>query len=117
MTKSSAVEKIVIRSVLRLRPKTDGHRDVLAFYEQREILDRALADGGCTAAEVQVRLPNRDEIVVSALWRSVSDYQAWADSASRAADVSELEGLLAADAGALGTADLYEVTTSLPRTR
>jgi hypothetical protein len=102
--------------VLRLRPRPAGDRDVLDFYERRDILARALTDGGCAAAELHVRLPGRDEIIVSALWHCVADYEQWAGSTGRATDVGELEELLAPDSLPLGTGDLYEVVACLPRT-
>ncbi|MBO9523198.1 MAG: antibiotic biosynthesis monooxygenase [Nocardioidaceae bacterium] len=104
----------MIRSVLRLRPRVDGDDAVLDFYERREILTRALREGGCAAAELHVRLPERDEVVVSALWHSVADYEAWAGSADRARDVGELEELLDPASLPLGTGALYEVVRCLP---
>ena len=104
----------MIRSVLRLTPRPEGDRDLLDFYVRRDILTRALTAGGCASAELHVRLPHRDEIVVSALWRSVDDYEAWASSPERASDVGDLEKLLAPESLPLGTGAMYEVVTRLP---
>lgn len=104
----------MIRSVLRLQPRPEGDRDLLDFYVRRDILTRALTEGGCASAELHVRLPQRDEVVVSALWRSVADYEAWASSPERATDVTELEELLAPESLPVGTGAMYEVVSRLP---
>lgn len=95
-------------------PRPDGDRDLLDFYVQRDILGRAVSEGGCASAELHVRLPQRDEVVVSALWQSVADYETWASSTQRAADVSALEELLLPESLPLGTGAMYEVVTRLP---
>jgi hypothetical protein len=110
-------ESALIRSVLRLKPKPDGDREVLDFYERRDILARALKDGGCASAELHVRLPARDEVIVSALWRSAADYESWTNSRWRATDAGDLEELLAPESLPLGTGDLYEVVTCVPAVR
>lgn len=104
----------VIRSVLRLKPKAAGPHELIDFYEQRQILPRALAAGGCESAELHVRLPDRDEVIISALWASVDAYQAWTHSPGRAEDVVELQALLATGAQPLEPAELFEVVACLP---
>ncbi|GAA4081843.1 antibiotic biosynthesis monooxygenase [Nocardioides kongjuensis] len=103
----------VIRSVLRLKPRPDGDGEVLDFYERHAILARALADGGCAGAELHVRVPQRDEVVVTALWHSVADYQEWTVSSARASYADDLEELLAPESLPLGSGDLYEVVVSM----
>lgn len=104
----------MIRSTLRLQPLPDGASQVIDFYEQRQILARALSEGGCLAAELHLRLPDRDEVVVSALWASAEDYAAWAGSRSRATEVGDLEELLVPESLPLGAGDVHEVVTLLP---
>ncbi|WP_244930891.1 antibiotic biosynthesis monooxygenase family protein [Nocardioides sp. W7] len=104
----------MIRSILRLRPRPDGAPQVLDFYERREILARALSEGGCAGAELHLRLPDRDEVVVSALWKSVADYESWTKSTGRATEVGDLEELLAPESLPLESGDLYEVVACLP---
>lgn len=103
----------MIRSVLRLKPRPDGDGEVLDFYERHAILARALQDGGCAGAELHVRVPERDEVVVTALWHTVADYRAWTVSSARASYTDDLEELLAPDSLPLGSGDLYEVVVSL----
>jgi heme-degrading monooxygenase HmoA len=100
--------KYVIRSVLRLPVGAGEHQRVVDFYQRRQVLARALA-GGCTAAELHVRLPGHEELLVTALWESEGAYLSWATSNARADDVAELQGLLAADADPITHAELYEV--------
>ncbi|MEV6228049.1 hypothetical protein AB0L88_09295 [Saccharopolyspora shandongensis] len=100
----------MIRSVLRLTPGPAGVQPVVDFYERREVLSRALA-GGCHTVALHVRLPKRDEVLVTAVWPSEEHYQTWATSISRADDVAELQHLLAGD-GEVGTAELYDVVGS-----
>lgn len=101
--------------MLRLRPRPEATSDVLDFYEKRAILARALSEGGCAAAELHLRLPDRDEVVVSALWNSIADYEAWTRSAGRATEIGDLEELLAPDSLPLEAGDLYEVVACLPQ--
>jgi hypothetical protein len=97
---------------LKLKPGRDG--DVVAYYAERDILGKAMSAGGCTAAEIHVRLPERDEVVVSALWRSIGDYDAWLASAGRAVDSADLEVLLAPESVPVGEGETYDVVASVP---
>lgn len=105
----------MIRSILRMTPREGRHDDVLAFYEEHGILARALGDEGCIALELQVRLPRRDQIVVTGLWRSAADYEAWVASSGRATEVARLRELLDPSAASLGAGEVFEVASRLSK--
>ena len=104
----------MFRSVLRLQPGPEGAASICAYYRDREVLLKALRDGGCLEAEVQVQLPDRDVVVVSALWSSADDYERWTLSGTRGTDAVDLEALLAPESLPLGSGDLYEVALTAP---
>lgn len=103
----------MIRSVLTLRPKAGDHNRVMAYYEQRGILQRAVHAAGCRSAEIQLRIPHHDAIVVTALWASRGDYARWVESSERADDVHELLTLLHGDPDVLDEAHIYEVVDAV----
>ncbi|HET6154521.1 MAG TPA: antibiotic biosynthesis monooxygenase [Marmoricola sp.] len=106
----------MIRSVLRFHPRPGGDGDLLEFFERRGILNRAINEGGCAAAEMYVRLPARDEVIVSALWNSAGDYDAWQRTADRGDEIAELESLLEPASLPLPAGEVHEVVTWVPRT-
>jgi len=105
----------LIRSVLRFRPRPGGDGDLLDFFERRGILTRALREGGCASAEMYVRLPARDEVIVSALWNSAADYDAWQDTPDRHEELVELESLLEPASLPMAAGEIHEVVTWVPR--
>ncbi|NVD39993.1 antibiotic biosynthesis monooxygenase [Ensifer sp. HO-A22] len=102
-------EMFMIRSVLSLRPKAGGSQDLLRFFRDRRIPERALASPGCLGVEVQALFPDGDEVLVTALWASVGSYQTWLQSAGRHEDGVQMQPLLSSAADAVGAAKLYEV--------
>lgn len=99
----------MIRSMLSLRPKAGGSRDLVRFFEERRIPERALASPGCLGVEVQSLLPHGEEVLVTALWASRDSYQAWLDSEGRQEDMVDMRPLLADTQNAVGGARLYEI--------
>jgi heme-degrading monooxygenase HmoA len=99
----------MIRSMLSLRPKAGGSRDLVRFFEERRIPERALALPGCLGVEVQSLLPHGEEILVTALWTSPASYQEWLDSDGREQDMVHMRPLLADTLDAVGGARLYEI--------
>jgi len=105
----------LFRSVLHLSPGPLGAGAIVDFYERNDILLKALRDGGCLQAEVQVRVPHSDDVVVTALWLSAAEYERWIGSPARRTDAKDLEGMLAPDVLPLGAGDLYEVVATTER--
>ncbi|KQV40796.1 MULTISPECIES: antibiotic biosynthesis monooxygenase [unclassified Rhizobium] len=101
----------MIRSMLSLRPRTGASRALVRFFEERRIPERALAFPGCLGVEVQTLLPHgeEEEVVVTALWETLANYQAYLDSAGREEDVVHMLPLLADVPDAVGPARLYEI--------
>lgn len=62
-----------------------------------------------------VRLPGRDEVIVSALWKSASDYDAWRGTSERNDELTELESLLEPDSLPVAAGEIHEVVTSVPK--
>lgn len=104
----------MFRSVLHLKPGPAGDGAIVDHYVRHQVLLKALRDGGCLQAELQVRLPDRDEVVVSALWSSAADYEQWTASGTRRSETAPLEELLAPDSLPLGAGALYEVVAAVP---
>ena len=104
----------MFRSVLRLRPRPGGDRDLLDYFERQGILARALCEGGCASAELSVRIPGRDEVVVSALWNSEADYDAWQRTSQRGVEILELERLVDPASLPIGTGEIHEVLVAVP---
>lgn len=105
----------MIRSVLRLRPRPGGDRELVEFFERRGILTRALRDGRCASAEMYVLLPGRDEVIISALWHSEADYDAWQQTEYRGLELAELEAYVEQDSLPIGAGEVHDVVTWVPR--
>lgn len=105
----------MIRSVLRLHPRQGGDRDLVEFFERRGILTRALRDGRCAAAEMYVRLPDRDQVIVSALWNSEADYDAWQQTEYRGLELIELESYVEPESLPIDAGEIHELVTWVPR--
>jgi heme-degrading monooxygenase HmoA len=103
----------MIRSVLTLTPKPGQHERLMAYYERQGILRRAVQSTGCRSAEIQLRLPEHDSVVVSAVWATREDYTSWVQSGDRAGDVEELLTLLEGNRTDLDAADVYEVVDAV----
>ncbi|MBZ7927165.1 antibiotic biosynthesis monooxygenase (plasmid) [Ensifer adhaerens] len=99
----------MIRSVLSLTPKVGASQDLVQFFEDREIPQRALATPGCLGVEVQTLLPDGGEVLVTALWTSASSYRAWLESAGRLEDGALMRPLLAGGGEVVAAARLYDI--------
>ena len=80
-----------VRSMLDL--PTDVPEQLLAFYDEHRILERARAFPGCLAAEWWQPTDGGDP-VISALWTGVDRYQAWVDDPWRGRLADGLGALL-----------------------
>jgi quinol monooxygenase YgiN len=104
----------VVRSLLYLRPKR-GERDaVVAFYRRHRVLERALEQDGCLAAELAVPAEGDGDIVVTALWADAAAYEGWVSNPARAANAEELAALVDGEFDAAVRGELYEVLLSAP---
>jgi heme-degrading monooxygenase HmoA len=105
----------MIRSVLHLKPAMNRGPDVVRFFRDRRIVERALAFPGCLGVEIQTLLPDEDEVLVMGLWETAGHYQAWLDLAERSQDGAQMQHLLLDKDEAIGAAKLYQVTISARR--
>lgn len=103
---------MMIRSVLRLKPKAGRQHDVANLFERRGILARSLAMPGCLSVELGIATPGGDEILATALWASREAYAGWLASGGRADDVAELLPMLEDGPGAIGPAVIFDVVLS-----
>lgn len=94
-----------VRSMLDL--PTDVPEQLLAFYDEHRILERARAFSGCLAAEWWQPTDGGDP-VISALWSGADRYQAWVDEPWRGQVAGGLAALLRAGA-VLAPARIYSV--------
>jgi quinol monooxygenase YgiN len=103
---------MMIRSVLRLKPKAGRHHDVVNLFERRRILARSLAIPGCLGGELGVAAPGNEEILATALWASYSAYEGWLASEGRANDVAELMPMLVDGPDAISPTAIFEIVLS-----
>lgn len=99
----------MIRTALHLFPKEGCGDALLKVFAERRVLSRAAAIPGCISIEVQTLLPNSEEVLVTALWRSERDYQTWLQCDGRAEDAVLMAALLRNPADLAHAAKLYRV--------
>jgi quinol monooxygenase YgiN len=104
----------VVRSVLSLYPKDGDTEALVDFYATREILEEAMLQEGCLAAELCVPADGAGPLVVTALWRDVAAYDAWVANPYRAANAEDLAALVEGGFGAGARGSLYEIVLSAP---
>ena len=85
----------MLRTVLTLSPREGARETVLAAYHESGILDLAVQEGGCIAAEVQVTADPNGPIVITSLWASRAEYDAWGAHPARSELAGRLLSLLA----------------------
>ena len=100
----------MIRTTLHLTPMPGQADAVLALYAERRILARSLALAGCLAVDISRSRAVSDRVTVTGLWESDRAYRGWLDDPGREADVQALRPLLLPDGGALGPAEIADVT-------
>jgi heme-degrading monooxygenase HmoA len=84
----------VIRSVLYLTPRGGDGRAIADFYRRHRVLERAVDQDGCLAADLELPATGSGDVLVTALWRDVDAYQGWVDSPFRSANAEELAELV-----------------------
>jgi heme-degrading monooxygenase HmoA len=100
----------MIRSILYLHPRGGDARAVAELYRRREVLEVAVAQDGCLAAELQLPVDASGPVIVTALWDTPEAYQRWIDNPARAASSDELDELVEAPVdSSIRHGDLYEV--------
>ena len=100
----------MIRSILYLHPRDGDAQAVLQLYRRERVLEVAVAQEGCLAAELQLPVNGSGPVVVTALWDTPDAYQRWLDNPARAASGDELNELLDdAIKAEARQGDLYEV--------
>ncbi len=87
----------MVRSVLYVRPRSGNADAVVEYYRQQRVLETALEQPGCLAAEIQVPSDAEEPLLVTALWESGKAYQGWIDNPVRRAFAADLEGLVEED--------------------
>ncbi len=99
----------MIRSILYLHPRDgDGHA-LVELYRRGRVLEVAVAQDGCLAAELQLPVAASGPVIVTALWDTPEAYQRWLDNPARAEYSRELEELLDVPADLEIQGDLYDV--------
>src|SRR5881409_2357184 len=66
-----------IRSFLILQPRNDDYAALVAFFEQKDVLGKAMRLAGAHACELHVPLSGTGPVVVTALWDSEAAYAVW----------------------------------------
>jgi len=100
----------MIRSILYLHPRGGDAQAVAELYRRGGVLEVAVAQDGCLAAELQLPVDASGPVIVTALWDTPEAYQRWLDNPARAASSSELGELLDdPDDNEIRQGDLYEV--------
>jgi len=99
----------MVRTLLYLRPKPGARDEIVEFYRRHGILERALQQDGCLGAELELPVEDRDDIVVTALWRDAAAYEGWVNNPERAAHADELASLVDGDFDAAVRGEVYDV--------
>lgn len=100
----------MIRSILYLRPRAGDAQAVADLYRRGGVLEVAVAQDGCLAAELQLPVDASGPVIVTALWDTPEAYQRWLDNPARAASSDELDALVEEPPdNSLRQGDLYEV--------
>jgi len=85
----------MLRTVLTLCPRQGARETVLSVYQESGILELAVREAGCLATELQVTADPAGPLLVTALWASRAEYEAWATHPARAELAGRLVSLLA----------------------
>lgn len=85
----------MLRTVLTLSPRQGARATVLSVYRDSGILEVAVREAGCLATELQVTADPAGPLVVTTLWASRAEYEAWAEHPARAELAGRLLPLLA----------------------
>lgn len=100
----------MIRSVLYLHPRDGDAQAVADLYRRGGVLEVAVAQEGCLAAELQLPVDAAGPVIVTALWDTPEAYQRWVDNPAREASSTELDALVEEPADhSIRRGDLYEV--------
>ena len=106
----------MVRSVLYVRPRSGKTDAVVEYYKEKRVLETALEQQGCLAAEIQIPLDAEEPLLVTALWESGEAYQGWIDNPVRRTFAGDLGELVDEDLANL-RGGLYEVAHAVgPRT-
>lgn len=98
----------MIRSVLYVHVKPGKAGAVVDYYRRERVLETALTQPGCLAADIHVPIEEDKPLLVTALWESPEAYQGWLDNPVRRTFSGELDGLVDEDLADTGGA-LYEL--------
>lgn len=85
----------MFRTVLTMSPRPGAREAVVAVYQETGILDLAVQEARCVCAELQVTADPAGPVVVTSLWESRTDYDAWGAHPARAEIAGRLLSLLA----------------------
>lgn len=100
----------MIRSILYLHPRGGDAQAVADLYRRGRVLEVAVAQDGCLAAELQIPVDPSGPVVVTALWDTPEAYQRWVENPARAASSDELDQLVGEPPDhSVRHGDLYEV--------
>lgn len=99
----------MIRSILHLKPAPGRSRALLEYIVEQGIISRALSLEGCLSAEVETKIPDAEDVVVTALWTSIEAYEAWLQSPARLRSGAGMLPLLDADGHEVSGAWLYQI--------
>lgn len=102
----------MIRSILYLQPRGGDAQAIADLYRREGILDTAVAQKGCLAAELQLPLDASGPVIVTALWDTPEAYQGWLDNPLRTTSSDELEQLIEQPDDSVPQGDLYEVVVT-----
>ncbi len=85
----------MFRTVLTMSPRAGAREAVIAVYRESGILDLAVQEARCVTAELQVTPDAAGPVVVTSLWESRADYDAWGTHPARTELAGRLLSLLA----------------------
>lgn len=106
----------MIRSILHLRPAPGRSRDLVRYIREEGIISRAVSLKGCLSAEVASSISVGEDVVVTALWKSIEDYDAWLASPDRLRSGAGMLPLLNEAGDEVSGARLYDIEQTDART-
>jgi len=81
---------------------------VVDYYRRERVLEIAVEQPGCLAAEIQLPVVEGEPLLVTALWETPEAYQGWLDNPIRRTFAGGLDGVVDEELADTG-GSLYEV--------
>lgn len=99
----------MVRSYLFLSARPGRVGDLVRFYRDVGVLERARSKDGCLGAELTVPRSGEDPVIVTALWRDLPAYEAWVADPWRQESIRGIAEFLEAEVGAAEAGGIFDV--------